>query len=104
MSMARIKKESFPEVMLQFFRSVPWWIGPIAIAVTFVILRWAIPAAIEVPQIHADLSTPEKAIGLSNQIMGNGAAQASRFLAPWLTAVVGAIWFGAMAFKYRGRA
>lgn len=98
--MPRRNEETFPEVLFDFLRHLPWWVGPIVIAVTFVVLRWAMPALIDVPQPQFDPSTPEKGVGYASQILGKAGADFSRLAAPWVTLGVTVVWLFALAAKY----
>lgn len=97
--MGRKKEEPFPQLLFGMFRNVPWWIGPILIVATFVLLRWVIPPVMDVPQL-IDHSTPEKKVGFGLDVLRHAGAKFSRLAAPWASLFVAAIWIAAMAAKY----
>lgn len=99
--MPRRNQESFPELLHAVLRKVPWWIGPLLIAATYIVSRWAIPSLIDVPQLQYDGSTPEKAVGFANQIFGKAGADFSRMAAPWASLFVAGVWLFALAAKYQ---
>jgi hypothetical protein len=97
----RKQNDSFPELLFQALRNLPWWVGPLFIAAAFLILRFGIPALIDVPQLQPDLTSPDKAMGVSKQILGKSGADFSRMAAPWATLFVSGVWVFALVAKFQ---
>jgi hypothetical protein len=102
--MARRKEETFPELLFQVLRRVPWWVGPVLIVTAFVFLEWLFPAIFDVPQLKYETpATPDTAMQFSQDVLRKSAAGVSRMLAPWISLLIAGVWIVALLVKFHDR-
>ncbi len=91
MARRRSEFESFLGDLLGFLRMVPWWVGPIVIALSWVLFAYVMPWVLLL--IGALFGDGDKGFGRS---LFTGLAHFPRAVAPYAAGVVGFVWVVAL--------